>query len=618
MDRKDLLVIPSLIVATLLLAGAFSVLIEPAQNENGSGVLPSFSNYNQIRTFIANSGHQQVWNATFEMGASDKVAMSSSDVVRYSDTNVQVQGVDEADRVKTDGQHFFLTSFDSVNILNAYPASELSNLSKISMREVLGLDEHYSVWINGIYVLPQKLVVIASIAGPYQYYNSSVSAPMTSMIWRMPQEKSVVAIFSLVDIVNPILLKTFGLSGYPITSRMNGECVYVLSQQYICDSTNPATPQIYEDDAVVGLGASKIYYDPSSTDITSFVNLMAVDIGLLESNYTSVLAGYTSTVYMSQSSLFLTFQKMEGGWPVFMEGNLTISESSQPQYMTSIYRIDINGLSLMPAARGDVPGWLLNQFSMDEKDGYLRVATTSGWVDSTNDVYVLDSKLNITGSLEGLALNERIFAARFIGDMLYLVTFRQVDPLFVINLTDPANPRLVGELKVPGFSAYLHPVDADHLIGVGMLGGSVKVSLFDISDPELPSEVSNVTVPGWSYTEALWDYKAVLYDPEQKLLVLPITSMNNRTWHSESAAYLFKINGTQIETAGMLVVGSNEYLMRAHYIGDYLYTITDTTIRAYQISDMELVREFVYQDWNEYYFPCLMGAGEVVAVAAVA
>ena len=320
---------------------------------------------------------------------------------------------------------------------------------------------------------------------------------------------------------------------------------------------------------------------------------------------------------MSHSSLFLTFQKMSGGGPIFFDGNVATSDSSQSQYTTSIYRIDIDGLSIVPSARGEVPGWLLNQFSMDEKGGYLRVATTSGWVDASNGVFVLDSDLNITGSLESLAINERIYASRFIGDMLYLVTFRQVDPLFVINLTDPSNPRLVGELMVPGFSSYLHPVDADHLIGVGMIDGSVKVSLFNISDPEHPREASNVTVPGWSSTQALYDYKAVLYDPEQHLLVLPITSYDNRTWNITSAAYLFRVNGTEVETAGILTVPQNEYLMRALYIGEFLYTITDTTIRAYQTSSMELVNKLIYQEWNEFYFPCLMGSGEVAVVAAV-
>ena len=129
-------------VATLLLAGVFTVLIKPTQNETDSGVLPSFNNYNQINTFIGMSGHQQTWNASIEMGASDKVAASAQDSVRYSDTNVQVEGMDEADSVKTDGQYFYVIASDSVNILNAYPASNLSNLSKVSMRESLGLDPH--------------------------------------------------------------------------------------------------------------------------------------------------------------------------------------------------------------------------------------------------------------------------------------------------------------------------------------------------------------------------------------------------------------------------------------------------------------------------------------------
>jgi uncharacterized secreted protein with C-terminal beta-propeller domain len=393
--------------------------------------------------------------------------------------------------------------------------------------------------------------------------------------------------------------------------------VYVLTQQYIWNRDTLLSPEVIEDDATDAMEASKIHYDPTSSDISSFINMMAVDVEAMASNHTSVLAGYASTVYMSQSALFLTFQKMAYDGPVFMGGGVVSSASSESQYTTSIYRIDINGLSMVPAARGDVPGWLLNQFCMDERGGYLRVATTSGWSDSHNDVYVLDSNLNITGSLEGLALNERIFASRFIGDMLYLVTFRQVDPLFVINLTDPANPRLVGALKVPGFSAYLHPVDENHLIGVGMLDGSVKVSLFDISDPEHPMEASNVTVPGWSYSQALYDYKAVLYDPVQRLLVLPIISYDNQTWTVASAAYLFRVNGTQMETAGVLSVPQNEYLMRALYIGEFLYTITETTIRAYQASNMELVNELVYQEWNQYFFPCVMGTGEVVAVAAV-
>ncbi len=617
MQRKGLLAIASLMVATVLLAGALSVFINPDPFDNQGGVLPSFNSYNQIRQFLGETSHDPAWNGGAEAGFSDKVEAGALSDVRHSDTNVQVEGVDEADSIKTDGQYFYVISSDSVSIINAYLASNLSNVSKISMTEALGLDQHYSVWINGIYIHQQKLIVVASVAGPYQYYNYSDNAPLTSTIWRMPEEKTEVAVFSLTDIEHPALLKTYGISGYPITTRMTGDCVYVLTQQCIWDNGQLLSPEITENDTSNTVAATKVHYDPSSSDISSFVNLMVVDVEAMASNHTSVLAGYTSTVYMSQSALFLTYQNMVGGGPVIMDGAVVSSDSSEPQYTTSIYRIDIDGLSMVPAARGEVPGWLLNQYSMDESDGYLRVATTTGWVDSSNGVYVLDSNLNVTGSLEDLALNESIYASRFVGDTLYLVTFRQVDPLFVINLSDPAHPRLVGELKVPGFSSYLHPVDAEHLIGVGMIDGSVKVSLFDISDPEHPSEASNVTVPGWSYTQALYDYKAVLYDPELSLLVLPITSYDNLTWNMSSAAYLFRVNGTQVETAGMLVVPQYEYLMRALYIGNFLYTVTDTTIRAYQTSEFELVNELVYHEWNEYFFPCMMGAGEVVGVAAV-
>ena len=618
MQKKDLLAVASLLVATLLLAGAETMLVKPYQNGTDNGVLPSFDNYNEVKSFLGATGHQQSWYSAAESGAGDKVALSASgNEVRHSDTNVQVEGVDEADSIKTDGHYFYVIASESVNILDAYPANNLSNVSKVDMRETLGLDAHYSVWINGIYVTQQKLIVVASVAGPYQYYDCNRSAPLTSMIWRMPEEKAEIAIFSLADIGHPLLIKMFGISGSPITSRMTGSSVYVLTQQCIWDRVDLISPKIQVNDTTNAMAASDIHYDPSSSDISSFINIMAVDVEALESNHTSVLAGYSSAVYMSHSSLFLTFQKMSGGGPIFFDGNVATSDSSQSQYTTSIYRIDIDGLSIVPSARGEVPGWLLNQFSMDEKGGYLRVATTSGWVDASNGVFVLDSDLNITGSLESLAINERIYASRFIGDMLYLVTFRQVDPLFVINLTDPSNPRLVGELMVPGFSSYLHPVDADHLIGVGMIDGSVKVSLFNISDPEHPREASNVTVPGWSSTQALYDYKAVLYDPEQHLLVLPITSYDNRTWNITSAAYLFRVNGTEVETAGILTVPQNEYLMRALYIGEFLYTITDTTIRAYQTSSMELVNKLIYQEWNEFYFPCLMGSGEVAVVAAV-
>jgi len=223
-------------VASILLIGAITVLVKPGQDRTDNGVLPAFDNYNEVRLFLGATGHQQSLNSSAESGAGDKVAASAlgSDVL-HSDTKVQVEGVDEADSIKTDGSYFYVIASDNVSILDAYPAGNLSNVSKVNMHEALGLDPHYSVWINGIYVQQQKLIVVASVAGPYQYYDYNSSAPLASMIWRMPDENTEVAIFSLAEVDHPVLIKVFGISGSPITSRMTGDCVYVLAQQCIWD-----------------------------------------------------------------------------------------------------------------------------------------------------------------------------------------------------------------------------------------------------------------------------------------------------------------------------------------------------------------------------------------------
>ncbi|MDI6884716.1 MAG: beta-propeller domain-containing protein, partial [Hadesarchaea archaeon] len=163
---------------------------------------------------------------------------------------------------------------------------------------------------------------------------------------------------------------------------------------------------------------------------------------------------------------------------------------------TIIHKISIANGTIEYKSQGEVPGQVLNQFSMDEYQGYFRIATTTGWM-GQNNVYVLDGNLDIVGRLEGLAPGESIYSARFIGSRAYLVTFKKVDPLFVIDLEDPKNPRALGELKIPGYSDYLHPYDETHLIGVGKdtvdMGSfawyqGIKIALFDVSDPENPRE----------------------------------------------------------------------------------------------------------------------------------
>jgi uncharacterized secreted protein with C-terminal beta-propeller domain len=282
---------------------------------------------------------------------------------------------------------------------------------------------------------------------------------------------------------------------------------------------------------------------------------------------------------------------------------------------THIFRVSVDGTALVLAAQGEVGGVLLNQFALDERGGRLRVATTSSSQPS-NGVHVLDMDLKEVGSLDGIAPGERIYSSRFLDDRLYLVTFRQVDPLFVIDLSTDM-PRVIGELKVPGASTYLQMVD-EGLLGIGFENSSVKVSLYNVSDPERMAEVGSYIVEGISSSPAQYDHRAVLYDPGRSMLVIPIAYYGGWTvdswtsYRSWSSALVLSIGA-----AGVIQVGSvlhdNATVERSLYIGDVLYTISDTTVKANALPALSPIGELVYSDGQQRIYGWL-GAAEPLMV----
>jgi inhibitor of cysteine peptidase len=230
----------------------------------------------------------------------------------------------------------------------------------------------------------------------------------------------------------------------------------------------------------------------------------------------------------------------------------------------------------------------------------------------SNSVYVLNEDLQIVGDLLNIAPGERIYSARFVGDTLYLVTFRQMDPLFVIDLRVPSNPKILGELTMPGFSSYLHPVDSDHILGIGSENGSVKVSLYDVSDPTNPLEESKYLIPGYSYSEAQYDHKAVLFDLQKNLLVIPVNSWSYVGPENPSGAYVFDVSLTDgIRMKGVVqhdFVDQNysdfRYstdIRRSLYIGDYLYTIGMTSVKASSLADLTAAGFVTFEVPSHYY-----------------
>jgi uncharacterized secreted protein with C-terminal beta-propeller domain len=216
-------------------------------------------------------------------------------------------------------------------------------------------------------------------------------------------------------------------------------------------------------------------------------------------------------------------------------------------------------LDLRPLSTGEVPGRLLNQFSLDEYNGYLRVATT---VSDTNDLYILNGNLKIVGKILDYGESERIYAVRFIGDKGYIVTFRQTDPLFVMDLSNPTKPEIKGELKIPGYSSYLHPISNDLLLGVGKEGAYVKISLFDVSNPENPVEKDKYTLKEY-WSDILNTHHAFLLDSKHEVFFLP----------GGNGGYIFSY-ADGIE----LVKAVENPAIRAIYIDDYMYIIGEKIV----------------------------------------
>lgn len=271
---------------------------------------------------------------------------------------------------------------------------------------------------------------------------------------------------------------------------------------------------------------------------------------------------------------------------------------------TQISQLDLETSKLL--AVGEVPGRIDNQFSVDEQDGFLRISTTTNWgAASSNNVYVLDqvdTRLEVVGKVEGLAPGERIYSTRFQGDYGFVVTFRQVDPLFVLDLRDPQKPEVVGELKIPGFSEYLQVIQQGEqtlLLGIGRDADPVtgraqalKVSLFDVTDVANPVEVDNYIFEGqYSSSEALWDHKAVTYLPEQQLLAIPSQTYEPGIWEAKNQLTVFKVDGQRgIDRIGEVEhrSGWRERINRSLMIDGDLLAVSGEQVSVYDLPGLEL------------------------------
>jgi uncharacterized secreted protein with C-terminal beta-propeller domain len=521
----------------------------------------------------------------------------------YSSTNVQTAGIDEPDIVKSDGWYLYSINGGAVTITLAYPASQARLVATITF------EDQYPY---GLFIAGDRLVVLSSL---YSYYGYDDAAGMdASFAPYYSSPRTAALVYDISDVVRPVLVANLTLSGYATGARMIGSDVFLVVQHYIYldGDDNLVLPAIWVDGTARTLAATDIGYFPDAYNTSSVTGVMVMDLARpADATFTAILTNAGGQLYVSRNSVYLVGYGTSGAglWRAWAD-------------VSTVHRLYIYGGTVACALTGEVPGHVRNQFSLDEYGGHLRMATTewraNGTATTENHVYVLDGTLDIVGSLDGIAPGETIQSVRFVGERAYVVTFRQIDPFFVIDLGDPTAPAILGELKITGFSQYLHPISDSLVIGIGVEtsmpdpDGRVtregfKVSLFDVADVSNPREVSKDVVEGLSvYSEAQWDSHAFLWIASRDMLVLPLQVYTGDWSRGDTTfwqgVYVWKVTeGGGVERLGTVsqvgaVDGESNYygssywqVRRALYIGDNLYTVSDTTI---QINDLD-TRAFV-------------------------
>ena len=519
-----------------------------------------------VVTFGAGAAEEADGEATAGMApqaGDDAAARDQSADTAFSETNVQVEGVDEPDLVKTDGERILAVAEGKLHLASAADARVVDSVA---------LPE--GLWDAEMLLAGDRVLLFGSSGfGPIEPVAVDDGAVTDRAVLPAPDGTLVLQ----VDIAGDSLTvaDSFLLDGVYVSARMTGDVARLVlhaNPEQRLPLVAPASPgaeaeraaenhnrQVVEQaepDAFLPgwrrLGAGGEVTDegalldcedahtPHTFSGFGMVTVVSIDLsdglagGLASANGTGVMAG-GQTVYASAEHLYVAAPEWVD-WQAVPEGDVAVTAES---HGTDIHRFDISDPSAATYdMSGHVDGEVIDQFAMDELDGNLRVATTTGlpWAEgpdeSESHVVVLapgDGALAQVGKVSGLGRGETIHSVRFLGEVGYVVTFEQKDPLYTIDLSDPASPRVTGELEILGYSAYLHPVGDGRLIGVGQdatedgatLG--TQVALFDVSDPAAPARIAQATLPGAS-SAAEWDHRAFLWWPDDGLVAVPVSA----------------------------------------------------------------------------------------------
>lgn len=525
--------------------------------------------------------------ATRESSAED-MAMSAADAggaklagTAYSETNVRQKGVDEGDIVKTDGRYLYVLkqSGRQISVVD----------TKDSLKEVGEIKAKKNQRIEEFYVLPEekRLVYISTVYeegqdGEDEITDGEKDVYADDILYLGNGGMSEKAGAVTLDISDPKKPKELGRitqSGYYSSSRMAGGYLYLFSSYSVgnnIDSHKPRTFIPMVNDSLIR--EKDISLPPfkcgSMYEVVTAVNLDKPS----ETADSKAIFTDGGSLYVSNENIYY----YETKWNNYGDAEKTV-----------IRKIGYKDGKLSKAVQGSIKGYINDSFSIDEYKGNLRIVATVG---ETNSVYVLNGKLKTIGSIKKLAKDERVYSARLLGDTGYFVTFRETDPLFSVDFSDPENPKILGKLKIPGFSDYLHFYGKDKLLGIGMnveeeagVTDGVKLSMFDISDNKNVKEEHKLVLKNVYGTDVSYDYKAALIDVGKNIIGFAGSTEGGERY------YLFSYDAKSGFTCKMSeeINGRSGRAARGVYISDTLYVVCGNVIEAYSLKDYKKVEDLI-------------------------
>ena len=517
---------------------------------------------------------------------------------------MQVENVDEGDIVKTDDKYIYYLSKQRLIIINAENAETSEKIAEINFEE----EDFYPV---EIFVKNNKLAVIGNCTNIYTETKTAFVQETISDRTETGNPKTGIIIYDITDRKEPKEIRNVMLEGGYIASmsRMIENNIYFAVSKNIygyeirCKSIeelneNDYMPK-YTDTAISTdekcISYDKIYNLDGATE-SNYLILVGINIDENKEAENQTYLGAGTYLYSSEKNMYIATNKTE------YDENYQIRSSK-----TKLIKFELNNGKFDYKAKGEVNGKINNQFSMDENNNNFRIATTTGEIwsnqNTSNNLYVLNDKLEEIGKIEGFADGEKIYSVRYVGNKAYVVTFKQTDPFWVIDLSDATNPQILGEVKLPGYSVYLHPYDETHIIGFGyetkesgtnVMNDGLKLVMFDVSDFTNPQVLFEIAVGDskYTYSELLYDHKSAIFSKEKGIMAFPINSSSGRKTNSRAVIYKIDLeNGFSLQ--GEIGSVSNNYeesIRRVVFVNGNYYTLAYSQIKVANMDTLDVLK----------------------------